>query len=116
MVMGRKPRDMKNIKSGMLTAKERLDKKKNGVYLWLCVCKCGKTREVSVADLHQKRVKSCGQGCLPRGKKENFKRTEARAALAKELYKSGTPALAIAKKLRMSRQRVYQLLKYGESA
>lgn len=52
--------NLKDQRSGRLVAKERLDKKKHGVYVWLCECECGNTIEVRGDMFKSKNVTSCG--------------------------------------------------------
>ncbi|MFJ7668262.1 hypothetical protein ACIQXI_14280 [Lysinibacillus sp. NPDC097195] len=47
---------------GRLIVLEKLSKKKNGYYLWKCICDCGNSVEVNTQDLNGDRKKSCG--CL----------------------------------------------------
>lgn len=57
-----KPRPIKDItgqKFGYLTAIKRLKRDKRGS-IWLCVCECGKEKEVSLSDLSSGATKSCG--------------------------------------------------------
>jgi hypothetical protein len=47
---------------GLLTAKHRTGKKRNGRAVWLCQCKCGNTAEVTISALRKGDTRSCG--CL----------------------------------------------------
>ena len=64
-VGGAKPLDITGRRFGRLTALKRLDIKSTTSYKWLCQCDCGKTTQVSVANLTGGSVKSCG--CLRSG-------------------------------------------------
>lgn len=54
--------DIANERFGSLVALKRLDKKRNGSYVWLCRCDCGKDTEVTVKELRSGNTRSCG--CL----------------------------------------------------
>ena len=69
---GVKPLDITGRRFGRLTAIRRLDIKNTTSYKWLCQCDCGKTTQVSIANLTSGGTKSCG--CLrsgPRSAKKN---------------------------------------------
>lgn len=54
--------DISNQKFGKLLALQRTSEKRWGVYLWLCLCDCGKTKVAPVNSLKSGLVRSCG--CL----------------------------------------------------
>ncbi len=93
--------------SGKLTAVRRLRESRREVFLWVCRCECGKTKLVSVADLHQKKVKSCG--CLKAERRNDPKLVKRREAIL-ALHTQGVAIMAIARQFDISRQRVYQIL------
>lgn len=63
-------KDITGQKFGRLTALYRLENyHKQGVY-WLCVCECGKFKEVNGKDLRKGNTKSCG--CLKHDVLSNF--------------------------------------------
>ena len=76
---GPRPLDVTGRRFGRLTAIRRLDIKGRTSYKWLCQCDCGRTTQVSVANLTSGGVRSCG--CLrsrPRAagfKPENMERS-----------------------------------------
>lgn len=49
-------------KFGKLTVLQKINRKKNGSWLWLCKCDCGNEKEATTRDLNGKRVRSCGCG------------------------------------------------------
>lgn len=67
-----KLRDLTGQRFGRLVAKERLDEKKDGSYLWRCQCDCGTVTFIAAAALIKGQVKSCG--CLA----AEMKRAKAR--------------------------------------
>ena len=58
MIMG-VPKDYTGKKYGMLTPIRRLEKSKNGYYIWLCKCDCGNEVERTV-DVFTRGLSSCG--------------------------------------------------------
>ena len=56
--------DLKGQRFGMLTVTKRVGTDAHRKALWRCKCDCGKTTEVSSADLKSGNTKSCG--CLGR--------------------------------------------------
>lgn len=54
--------DLTGKRFGKLTVLQKLDRKKNGSWLWLCKCDCGNKKEATTRDLNGKRVRSCGCG------------------------------------------------------
>lgn len=52
--------DLTGMKFGRLTAIETTGEKRNGVYVWKCVCACGNERDVKANVLKSKKVTSCG--------------------------------------------------------
>ena len=59
---GPRPLDIAGMRFGRLTAVRRLDIKSTTSYKWLCQCDCGRTTQVSVANLTSGGTRSCG--CL----------------------------------------------------
>lgn len=53
-------KDITNRKFGKLTAIKNTKKKKNGGYIWDCICDCGKKIEVTTGSLMSGNTKSCG--------------------------------------------------------
>lgn len=49
-----------NKKFGRLEALYPIDKDKNGVYKWLCLCDCGNTHIARISDLKSGKILSCG--------------------------------------------------------
>lgn len=54
--------DLTGKKFGKLTVLKKINRKKNGSWLWLCKCDCGNEKEATTRDLNGKRVRSCGCG------------------------------------------------------
>ena len=81
---GPKPLDITGRRFGRLTAIKRLNVKSTTSYKWLCQCDCGKTTQVSVANLTGGHVKSCG--CL---------RSEPRSLKKKGMSRAGKTQLTV---------------------
>lgn len=62
-----KIRELTGQRFGRLVAQERLPERKNGSYLWRCLCDCGEVTFVTAAALTKGQVSSCG--CLARDTK-----------------------------------------------
>lgn len=62
--MGGRIRDLTGQRFGRLLAQQRLPAKKDGSYLWRCLCDCGKTAFVPASALTKGQTRSCG--CLAR--------------------------------------------------
>ncbi|MBU3875868.1 transcriptional regulator [Faecalicatena sp. AGMB00832] len=58
------PRDLKNMKFGLLKAVERTDQTENGYYVWRCECECGGEAFVNTKRLLRGTVTNCG--CIPK--------------------------------------------------
>lgn len=59
--MARPCLDLKDKKVGYLTVIEKTNiRNSSNEYMWLCICKCGKTAIYSSSRLNKNRVKSCG--------------------------------------------------------
>ena len=102
-------KDITGRVSGRLTAIRRLDKKRGDVYLWLCRCECGKTKMVTVSDIGQKKVKSCG--CLKAEKMDPDSEWGKRRQAIRKLHAKRVAVKAIARDLGVSRQRIYEILR-----
>jgi len=64
-IMGRKVKDVAGMKSGRLTAKYLLDKRRGGKAVWMCECECGGYKEVRSHDVIDEHVKYCDD-CRPK--------------------------------------------------
>lgn len=58
------PRDLRQMKFGLLTAVERTDQTEDGYYVWRCGCECGGEAFVSTKRLLRGTVTNCG--CIPK--------------------------------------------------
>ena len=62
---GRKRKDISGQRFGRLTALYPTGEKKRDVYVWHCVCDCGKEKDVSITSLTGSSTTSCG--CARKG-------------------------------------------------
>ncbi len=116
---GRKPLDLRGQHQphGKLRALKRLglgNGRHASSYRWLCACDCGGRRTVSASDFARETIRHCGCDL------STFQKWEADVARKRRkrilaMRASGLSAIEIARDLRITRTRVYQLLKRGRA-
>lgn len=87
-------KDLTGQKFGRLTVTKQIGKSKNGKYLWLCLCDCGKETVVSGSDLVTNHTKSCGCFKKEFAGKQNLKHGHKRKHKESTTYKSWSAMLS----------------------
>src|SRR5262245_57206967 len=106
---GRRAKNLAGKKYGRLRVLRQAGRDARGLK-WLCRCACGREVEKYGARLRAGKVQSCGYDCRLR-RSQVTAAGKRRRDLAVELRRQGRTHQHIADVLKVSRQRVQQLLK-----